>query len=118
MLLQTGPRHQARGPRHEHQGQAGERPPFSTLRARPYGHTFFPLRQGGKPAPAAAGGGRLAPGGGRRRQGASSIQSQRICLMLPKHMTALRQGGAPRAPEVMLDDAVQAHLGRLRLRRL
>jgi len=38
--------------------------------------------------------------------------------MLPKHMTALRQGVAPRAPEVMLDDAVQAHPGRLRLRRL
>ena len=35
--------------------------------------------------------------------------------MLPKHMTALRQGVVPRAPEVMLDDAVQAHLGRLRL---
>jgi len=40
VLLQTGPRHQARGPRREHQGQAGERPPFSTLRARPYEHTF------------------------------------------------------------------------------
>jgi len=53
----------------------------------------------------------------RRRLGASPIQSQRICLMLLKHMTALRQGAAPRAPEVMLDDAVQAHPGRLRLRR-
>ena len=55
----------------------------------------------------------------RRRQGegASSIQSQRMCLMLPRHVTALRQGGVPRAPEVMLDDAVQAHPGRLRLRR-
>ena len=53
--------------------------------------------------------------GGR---GASPTQSQRICLMLPKHVTALRQGGVPRAPEVMLDDAVQAHPGRLRLRRL
>ena len=38
--------------------------------------------------------------------------------MLPRHVTALRQGVAPRAPEVMLDDAVQAHLERLRLRRL
>ena len=64
----------------------------------------------------AAGG--LASGGRRRRQGASPIQSQRIRLMLLKHMTALRQGVAPRAPEVMLDDAVQAHPGRLRLRRL
>ena len=27
VLLQTGPRHQARWPRREHQGQAGERPP-------------------------------------------------------------------------------------------
>ena len=38
VLLQTGPRHQVRGPRREHQGQAGERPPFFTLRARPYEH--------------------------------------------------------------------------------
>jgi len=38
--------------------------------------------------------------------------------MLLKHMTALRQGMAPQAPEVMLDDAVQAHPGRLRLQRL
>ena len=38
--------------------------------------------------------------------------------MLPKHMTALRQGVVPQALEVMLDDAVQAHLERLRLRRL
>jgi hypothetical protein len=55
----------------------------------------------------------------RRRQGegASSIQSQRICLMPCKHVTALRQGGVPRAPEVMLDDAVQARSGRLHLRR-
>ena len=55
----------------------------------------------------------------RRRQGegASSIQSQRICLMLPWHVTALRQEGVPRAPKVMLDDAVRAHPGRLRLRR-
>ena len=38
VLLQTGPRHQTRGPRRGHQGQVGERPPFSTLRARPYEH--------------------------------------------------------------------------------
>jgi len=63
VLLQTGPRHQARGPMREHQRQAGERPPFSTLRARPYEHTFPPLRRGWKPAPAAAGGGRPELGG-------------------------------------------------------
>ena len=44
-------------------------------------------------------------------RGATPIQSQRICLMLPKHMTALRQGVVPRAPEVMLDDVVQARPG-------
>ena len=104
---------QARAPRTSRRTTALLHTPCSPTRAH-----IFPLRQGGKPAPAAAGGGRLAPGGGRRWQGASSIQSQRICLMLPKHMTALRQGVAPRAPEVMLDDAVQAHLGRLRHRRL
>jgi len=53
----------------------------------------------------------------RQGEGASSIQSQRICLMLPWHVTAFRQGGVPWAPEVMLDDAVRAHPGRLRLRR-
>src|SRR6185369_6926497 len=99
---------QARAPRTSRRTTALLHTPCSSTRAH-----IFPLRQGGKPAPAAAGGGRLAPGGGRRRQGASTTQSQRICLMLPKHMTALRQGVAPRAPEVMLDDAVQAHLGRL-----
>ena len=118
VMLQTGPRHQVRGPlalapRTSRRTTALLHAPCSSIRAH-----ILPLRQGGKPAPAAAGGGRLAPGGGRRRQGASSIQSQRICLMLPKHMTALRQGVAPRAPKVMLDDAVQAHLGCLRLRRL
>jgi len=101
----------------EHQGQAGERPPFSTLRARPYEHTFSRCARAENQFLSQRVAGGMAPGGGRRRQGASSIQSQRICLMLPKHMTALRQGVAPRAPEVMLDDAVQAHPGRLHLRR-
>jgi len=106
------------GPWREHQGQAGERPPFSTLRARPYEHTFSRCaRAESQFLPQQVAGG-MAPGGGRRRQGASPIQSQRNRLMLPKHMTALRQGVAPRAPEVMLDDAVQTHPGRLRLRRL
>jgi len=68
VLLQTGPRHQARGPRREHQGQAGERPPFSTLRARPHEHTFsrcvraesqlLPQRGAGGWLPVADGGGR------------------------------------------------------------
>ena len=111
VLLQTGPRHQARGPRREHQGQAGERPPFSTLRARPYEHPFSCCaRAENQFLPQRVAGG-MAPGGGRRRQGASPIQSQRICLMLPKHMTALRQGVAPRAPEVSLNCIIQHHLG-------
>ena len=118
VLLQTRPRHQARGPRREHQGQAGERPPFSTLRARPYEHPISCCAATEvQILPQLAAGG-LASGGRQRRRGASPIQSQRIRLMLLKHMTALRQGVAPRAPEVMLDDAVQAHPGRLRLQRL
>ena len=103
---------QARAPRTSRRTTALLHTPCSSTRAH-----IFPLRQGGKPAPAAAGGGRPALGGGRRRQGASSIQGQRICLMPCKHVTALRQGGVPRAPEVMLDDAVQARPGRLYLRR-
>jgi len=68
VLLQTRPRHQARGPRREHQGQAGERPPFSTLRARPHEHTFsccvraesqlLPQQGAGGWLPVADGGGR------------------------------------------------------------
>ena len=60
------------GPWREHQGQAGERPPFSTLRARPYEHPIsccaatevqiLPQR--------VAGG--LTSGGRRRRQGGLS----------------------------------------------
>ena len=103
VLLQTGPRHLARGP--------------LALAPRTSRRTTTPLRA---PRPVLL----LRKGvwfpsadddGGR---GASPTQSQRICLMLPKHMTALRQGVAPRAPEVILDDAIQAHLGRRRLRRL
>ena len=106
-------RYMALAPRTSRRATALLHAPCSSIRAH-----ILPLRQGGKPAPAAGGGGRPALGGGRRRQGASSMQGQRICLMLTKHMTALRQGVPPRAPKVMLDDAVQAHLGRLRLRRL
>ena len=106
------------GARREHQGQACKRPPFSTLRARPYEHPISCCAATEvQILPQLAAGG-LASGGRRRWRGAPPIQSQRIRLMLLKHMTALRQGVAPRAPEVMLDDAVQAHPGRLRLRRL
>ena len=107
VLLQTGPRHQARGPlalapRTSRRTTTLLHAPCSSIRAP------ILLR-------AASG---LASGGRRRRLGASPIQSQRNCLMPSRHVTALRQGGVPRAPEVMLDDAVQAHPGRLHLRRL
>src|SRR6185503_10646195 len=51
-------------------------------------------------------------------RGPLPFKAKEFVSMLPRHMTALRQGVAPRAPEVMLDDAVQAHPGRLRLQRL
>ena len=103
VLLQTGPRHQARGP--------------LALAPRTSRRTTALLHASHRSICCARVSGLHRQ---RRRQGegASSIQSQRICLMPCKHVTALRQGGVPRAPEVMLDDAVQAHPGRLRLRRL
>ena len=59
---------------------------------------------------------------GFRRQTAAAgplpFKAKEFVSMLPRHMTVLRQGRAPRAPEVMLDDAVQARPGCLRLRRL
>src|SRR6185503_15676878 len=53
------------GPWREHQGQAGERPSFSTLRARPYEHTFSRCtRAESQFLPQRVAGG-MAPGGGR-----------------------------------------------------
>jgi len=118
VLLQTGPRHQARGPlalapRTSRRTTALLHAPCSSIRA-----PVLLLRQGGRPGSTAASGRRAGSRWQTATAGASPIQCQRICLMLPKHMTALRQGVALRAPEVMLDDAVQAHPGRLHLRRL
>ena len=58
---------------------------------------------------------------GFRRQtetaGPLPFKAKEFVLMLSEHGTILVLGRALRAPEVMLDDAVQAHPGRLRLRR-
>ena len=119
VLLQTGPRHQAQGPlalapRTSRRATALLHAPCSSIRA-----PNLVLRRDGSPDSAAASGRRA----GFRWQtttagGPLPFKAKEFVSMLPRHMTALRQGVAPRAPEVMLDDAVQAHPGRLRLQRL
>ena len=58
---------------------------------------------------------------GFRRQLATAgllpFKAKEFVPMLSEHGTVLVLGRALQTPEVMLDDAVQAHLGRLRLRR-
>ena len=59
---------------------------------------------------------------GFRRQLATAVplpfKAKEIVLMLSEHETVLVLGRALQGPEVMLDDAVQARPGRLRLQRL
>ena len=78
VLLQTGPRRQARGP--------------LALAPRTSRRTTALLHASHRSICCAR-----VSGLHRQRQGegASSIQSQRICLMLPWHVTAFRQGGVP-----------------------
>jgi hypothetical protein len=78
----------------QHQGGAGERPSFSTLRARPNEHPSFHRRL-------------IAAG-------PPPFKAKEVVLMQTKHETVLIQRRALQAPEVMLDDAAQARLGRLR----
>ena len=58
---------------------------------------------------------------GFRRQPATAgplpFKAKEIVLMLSEHATVLVLGRALQAPELLLDEAVQARLGRLRLRR-
>ena len=118
VLLQTGLDlcHEVRGVCVSTGGEAGERPPFSTLRARPNEHPSFRCartliwlqhiegshRAGFRRQPAAA--------------GPLPFKAKEFVPMLSERGTVFVLGRALQAPEVMLDDAVQAHPGRLRLR--
>ena len=106
VLLQTGFRHQARRPNASTKVEpANNRPsPCSVLIQMSTQLVMSNHRAGFRRQTAAA--------------GPLPFKAKEFVSMLPRHMTVLRQGRAPRAPEVMLDDAVQARPGCLRLRRL
>ena len=106
MLLQTGSRHQARGPNTSTKVEpANDCPsPCSVLIQMSTQLVMSNHRAGFRRQTAAA--------------GPLPFKAKEFVSMLPRHMTILRQGNAPRAPEVILDDAVQARPGCLRLRPL
>ena len=118
-LLQTcvSLHRKARGALCLHQGGAGERPPFSTLRARPNEHPSFRCARVSSWLRLTMSGHRA----GFHRQLATAgplpFKAKEFVPMLSERGTIHVLGRALRAPEVMLDDAVQAHPGRLRLRR-
>jgi len=96
---------------------AGERPPFSTPRARPNEHPSFCCDRAASRLQHIESGHRA----GFRRQLATAgplpFKAKEFVPILSECGTVLVLGRALQAPEVMLDDAVQAHPGRLRLRR-
>jgi len=90
----------------QHQGKAGERPPFSTLRARLNEHPTFRCARTSSWFQHIKGSLRA----GFRRQlavaGPLPFKAKEFVLMQTKHETVLVQKKALQAPEVMLDDAV------------
>jgi hypothetical protein len=87
-------------------GGAGERPPFSTLRARPNEHPSFCCARVSSWLQLTMSGHRA----GFRRQPATTgplpFKAKEVVLMLSEHETVIVLGRALQAPEVMLDDAV------------
>ena len=108
------PPSQGAGALWQHQGEAGERPPFSMLRARPNEHPSFRCARVSSWLQLTMSGHRA----GFRRQlamaGPLPFKAKEVVLMQTKHETVLVQRRALQAPEVMLDDAVQARPGRHR----
>ena len=90
----------------QHQGRAGERPPFSTLRARPNEHPSFRCARMSSWFQHIKGSLRA----GFRRQlavaGPLPFKAKEFVLMQTKHETVLVRRRARQAPDVMLDDAV------------
>jgi len=106
VLLQTGSRHQARGPNASTKVEpANDRPsPRSVVIQMSTQLVMSDHRAGFRRQTAAA--------------GPLSFKAKEFVHMLSERGTVFVLGRAPQAPEVMLDDAVQAHPGCLRLRRL
>ena len=90
----------------QHQGEAGERPPFSTLCARPNEHLTFRGAGTSSWLQHIEGSHRA----GFRRQlavaGPLLFKAKEFVLMQTKHETVIVRRRARQAPEVMLDDAV------------
>ena len=90
----------------QHQGGAGERPPFFTLRARPNEHSPFRCARVSSRPQLTLSGHRA----GFRRQPATPgplpFKAKEFVPMLFERGTILVLGRALQAPEVMLDDAV------------
>ena len=111
-LLQTGislhrkARGQGAGALCQHQGGAGERPPFSMLRAHPNKHPSFRCARESSWLQLTV----SSHQAGFRRQlstaGPLPFKAKEFVLMQSKHETILVQRKALQAPEVMLDDAV------------
>jgi len=106
VLLQTGLRHQARGPNASTKVEpANDRPsPRSVLIQMSTQLVVSNHRAGFRRQTAAA--------------GPLTFKAKEFVLMLYERGTVLVLGRAPQAPEVMLDDAVQARSERLRPQRL
>ena len=106
VLLQTGPRHQARGPNASTKVEpANDRPsPRSVLIQMSTQLVMSNHRAGFRRQTAAA--------------GPLPFKAKEFVLMLSERGTVLVLGRAPQAPEVMLDDAVQARPDRLRPQQL
>ena len=105
VLLQTGFRHQGRGPNVSTKVEpANDRlSPRSVLIQMSTQLVMSGQRAGFRRQTATA--------------GALPFKAKEFVPMLSERGTILVLGRALRAPEMMLDDAVQAHPGRLRLRR-
>jgi len=106
VLLQTGFRHQARGPNASTKVEpANDRPsPRSVLIQMSTQLVVSNHRAGFRRQTAAA--------------GPLPFKAKEFVLMLSERGTVLVLGRAPQAPEVMLDDAVQTRSERLRPQRL
>ena len=91
----------------QHQGEAGERPPFSTLRARPNEHPTFRCARTSSWLQHIESGHRAGFRQPLATAGPLTFKAKEIVLMLSEHETVLVLGKALHAPEVMLYRHVQ-----------
>ena len=90
----------------QHQGGAGERPPFFTLRARPNEYPSFRCARVSSWPQLTMSGHRASFRWQLATAGLLPFKAKESVLMQTRHETVLVQRRALQAPEVMLDDAV------------